>query len=605
MNQARSADIPRMGARRVPDGGVEFVVWAPALSSIGVRIAKRGPPRAMESLEGGWWKLIAGDAHAGDRYCFVLDDGCEVPDPASRFQPDDVHGMSEIVDPRGFLWRSEWQGRRWEELVLYEVHIGTFTEAGTFRAAIGRLDHLAKLGITALQVMPVADFPGARNWGYDGVLPYAPDASYGRPEDFKALIDAAHARGIAVLLDVVYNHFGPEGNYLPRLAPAIFTNRHRTPWGAALNYDDAGSEVVREFVIRNACYWIDEFRLDGLRLDAVHAICDDSDRHLLDELAERVRAIDPARQIHLVLENEHNESRRLQAYRAQWNDDFHHVLHVAATGEAHGYYASYHGNTGGDPGVDTAMLARTLAEGFAFQGEVMVSTGRQRGEPSAQLPPTSFVAFIQNHDHIGNRAFGERIGALASPDKVRAIAAVYLLSPEIPMLFMGEEWDCRQPFLFFCDFHGELAEAVRLGRRDEFKRFPEFTDSQQRLAIPDPQLPATFFASKIQWNDLELPAQAARLAWYRRVLANRHQHVVPLLPNIRRGGTGVVIAEQAVLITWQSSDGAQLRLAANFSPDTIRFPADDSREIWHEGAPIQDGSLAPWTVRWTLSGQDM
>src|SRR3978361_707313 len=354
---------------------------------------------------------------------------------------------------------------------------------------------------TALELMPLADFPGRWNWGYDGVLLYAPDSSYGRPEDLKALIEAAHARGLMVILDVVYNHFGPEGNLLPVYAPQTLTAHHKTSWGDAINYDSEGSEVVREFVIHNALYWIEEFHFDGLRLDAVHAIKDDSSKHLLDELAERVREAAGDRIVHLILENEDNQASRLSRneagapthYTAQWNDDMHHVLHTAATSESNGYY--------GDFKEDSGKLGCALAEGFAFQGQVMKCSGAERGEPSAHLPPTAFVAFMQNHDQVGNRAFGERITAGASPQAVHAIAAVYLLLPQTPMLFMGEEWGSSSPFPFFCDFEGELPDLVRKGRREEFASFPEFRDPVQRERIPDPLAEKTFLSGKLDWTE--------------------------------------------------------------------------------------------------------
>jgi maltooligosyltrehalose trehalohydrolase len=313
-----------------------------------------------------------------------------------------------------------------------------------------------ELGVTAMEIMPIGDFPGTRNWGYDGVFWYAPESTYGRPEHLQAFVDAAHGHGLMVFLDVVYNHFGPEGNYLGVYAPAFFTERHHTPWGAAINYDGRDSSAVRDFAIENALYWLGEIRFDGLRLDAVHTIRDDSPRHLLDELAERVRGAFPDRQVHLILENEENEARRLGRnaerqpahYTAQWNDDVHHVLHTAATGEGNAYYADYLG--------DDRKLGRSLAEGFAFQGERMRCRGNHRGEPSAHLPPDAFIAFIQNHDQVGNRAFGERLVEIAPDPAVRAVAACYLLLPQVPMLFMGEEWGAEQPFPFFCDFHGDL-----------------------------------------------------------------------------------------------------------------------------------------------------
>jgi malto-oligosyltrehalose trehalohydrolase len=525
-----------------------------------------------------------------------------VPDPASRHQPEDVHGPSEVIDPTAYCWRDAvWRGRPWEEAILYELHIGAFTPEGTFRAAIGKLDHLAALGITAVEIMPIGDFPGGRNWGYDGVLPYAPDASYGRPDDLKALVEAAHERRLMVLLDVVYNHFGPEGAYVHRIAPQFFTDRHETPWGAGINVDGPDAPPVREFLIHNALYWLEEFGFDGLRLDAVHAIFDDSPTHLLRELAERVRSAFPGRHIHLILENEENHAHRLlrdaagqpRWYTAQWNDDVHHALHVAATGENAGYYADYRGNT--------ERLGRALAEGFAFQGEEMPYRGRSRGEPSGQLPPTAFVAFAQNHDQIGNRAFGDRLSTLAPLEAVRAVGAVYLLLPQIPMLFMGEEWAAAQPFPFFCDFGPDLAEAVRNGRREEFKRFPEFQDPAARERIPDPGAEQTFRAAKLDWNDPAHEPHGAALDWHRRILEVRRQHIVPLLPDIRSGGRYRVVADGAVEVSWATRTGAELRLQANLSNRAVSgFSPAGSQVMWQE-SEVADGEVfGRFAVRWSV-----
>ena len=500
------------GAELTPDGQVRFRLWAPSHAQIRLAIEGETGLLPMRRDAAGWHELVTARAGPGSIYRFELPGGLQVPDPASRCQPEDVHGPSEVIDPAAYEWRQHrWRGRPWHEAVVYELHIGAFTPEGRFRAAIGRLDHLVRLGVTAIEIMPVADFPGRRNWGYDGVLPYASDGSYGRPDDLKALIDAAHQRGLMALLDVVYNHFGPEGAYLHRIAPEFFTDRHKTPWGAAINMDGRQAGPVREFFIQNALYWLEEFRFDGLRLDAVHAIIDDSPRHFLDELAGRVRAAFLERHIHLILENEENAARRLERapdgrprrYTAQWNDDVHHALHVAATGESAGYYADYLGRTD--------RLGRALAEGFAFQGELMPYRGHARGEPSATLPPVAFIAFAQNHDQIGNRAFGERLSAIAPPPALRAIGAVYLLLPQIPMLFMGEEWDAAQPFPFFCDFEPGLAEAVRRGRREEFKRFPEFQDEAARARILDPTAETTFNSAKLAWSDIADPPHAAAL----------------------------------------------------------------------------------------------
>jgi maltooligosyltrehalose trehalohydrolase len=572
--------------------GVRFRLWAPGCDSVAVLLEADGRAVPMQRLSGDFFEVFVQGAGAGTLYRFRLPDGLAVPDPASRFQPRDVHGPSEVIDPNGYQWTESWAGRPWDEIVLYELHVGAFTREGTFRAAIDKLDHLAGLGVTGIEIMPLSDFPGGRNWGYDGVLPYAPDSSYGRPDELKVLVEAAHARGIAVLLDVVYNHFGPDGNYLSVYAPTFFTDRHETAWGAAINYDGRHAKPVREFVIGNALYWIEEFHLDGLRLDAVHAILDDSDKHLLEELAERVRA-SASRPLHLLLENEENDPNRLLRvdgapvhYTAQWNDDVHHVLHTAATHERTGYYADYEGNT--------ELLARALAEGFSYQGQMMPYRGAPRGKPSAALPPGAFVAFIQNHDQIGNRAFGERLNTIAAPEAVRALAALYLLLPQTPMIFMGEEWGATQPFPFFCDFEGELADAIRKGRRAEFAGFPEFHDPEQRDRIPDPLAESTFASAKLDWSTVD----PARVAHYRALIAARQEFVVPLLPDITRGVSADCYGAEAVQVRWQA--GARvLALTANLSNRRVDIPEPHGRTIWSEGDTIP--ALGPWSVRWSLA----
>jgi malto-oligosyltrehalose trehalohydrolase len=588
------------GAEVLADGGVRFRLWAPSHREVKVELG--GEVVAMALVGEGWHELVTDRAHADTRYRFVLPEGLRVPDPASRYQPEDVHGPSVVVDPAAYIWHdAAWSGRPWEEAVVYELHIGAFTPEGTFRAAIDKLDHLAALGVTVIDVMPIGDFPGRRNWGYDGTLLYAPDSSYGRPEDLKALVEAAHIRGLTMLLDVVYNHFGPEGAYIRAIAPETFSDRYRTPWGAAINFDGPDSGPVRELVIHNALYWIEEFHFDGLRLDAVHAIRDDSPKQLLQELAERVRAAAPDRHIHLVLENEENEAKHLARgengkpcwYTAQWNDDVHHVLHVAASGETQGYYADYKG--------DTEKLGRALAEGFAFQGELMPYRTRQRGTPSADLSPSVFVAFIQNHDQVGNRAFGDRVTQFAPAAAVRAIAAIYLLLPQIPMLFMGEEWGAQQPFPFFCDFAPELADAVREGRRKEFARFPEFREPEAQGLIPDPMAEETFTSAKLHWEDTARVPHARWLDWYRRVLATRHAEIVPRLAAIRTGGHYDVLAEGAVIVRWQLGEGGVLVLAANLTGACTRvFPCGSGRVLWQEGETGANGTFGPWAVRWSI-----
>ena len=564
------------------DGTVRFRWWAPGCRMASLEILGESAPLPMTALGHGWFELVTERAAAGSRYWFVMPDGRRVADPASHFQPDDVHGPSELIAPMSA--DTGWAGRPWEEAVIYELHVGTFTPEGTFRAAISKLDHLAALGITAIELMPIAEFPGKRNWGYDGVLLYAPEATYGRPEDLRALVDAAHARGLMVLLDVVYNHFGPEGNYLHLYAPAFFTERHHTPWGAAINFDGADSRPVRDFVIHNALYWLESFGIDGFRLDAVHQIKDDSPKHIVVEIAERVREAAGDRPVHLLVENEENQAGWLErdaanrpaVCTAQWNDDAHHVLHTALTGEGKAYYAEYLG--------DSEKLGRALAEGFAFQGETMEYRERARGEVSAHLPPTAFVAFLQNHDQIGNRAFGDRVVTESSRESLRAAAAVYLLLPQIPMLFMGEEWNTSRPFPFFCDFGCDLADAVRNGRRREFARFPEFQDPAQQERIPDPQAKATFEAGKLRWEELSEPEHADWLAWYRRILVVRRERIVPLLSKIHRGGRYEVVAPDVVIVRWAVEGAGELVLAANLTGEGMPgFPCVAGEPIWLEG----------------------
>jgi maltooligosyltrehalose trehalohydrolase len=569
------------------EGGIRFRLWAPKEDEIALLIDGHDPI-PMTPNGGGFFEVFVNGLSAGARYMFALSSGRRVPDPASRFQPDDVNGPSEAVDPRSYRWRESWKGREWDEIVLYELHLGAFSPEGTFAGAARKLDHLANLGVTAVEIMPVSDFKGRWNWGYDGAFPYAPDASYGRPEDFKAFVEAAHARGIAVLLDVVYNHFGPEGNFLSLYAPDFFTSRHKTPWGDAIQLDGPKSRPVRDFFIENAEYWLEEFHLDGLRFDAVHAIKDDSRPDLLDELATRLRARF-TRPIHLILENEDNVPSRLtrhgdkaDLYSAQWNDDIHHVLHVAATRETSGYYAAY---------GSTELLGKAIAEGFAYQGQMMPYRNAPRGGPSAGLPPDAFVSFIQNHDQIGNRAFGERLNSLAPPEVIRALAGVYLLAPQIPMLFMGEEWGATSPFLFFCDFTGKLAQAVRKGRREEFSRFPEFADPERVAKIPDPCAESTFLASKLDWSRID----ATHLAAYRELLEIRRKFVQPLLPSIRHGGEALVVSDHALRVTWRANE-RRLVLDANLSSNSVAFPKSDVRQFWLSGEA--GACLQPWTVRW-------
>jgi 1,4-alpha-glucan branching enzyme/maltooligosyltrehalose trehalohydrolase len=595
----RQHDMP-FGTRITPDG-VLFRLWAPGCERVNLCIEERPdePLLPMAACGDGWFERSVSEVGAGMHYRFEVNDGLRVPDPVSRYNPDDVHGASEVVDPAAFQWHdADWRGRPWEEAVVYELHVGTFSPEGTFAGVMQRLDYLVELGVTAIELMPVGDFPGARSWGYDGALLFAPDSRYGRPEDLKMLVQAAHARGLMVLLDVVYNHFGPEGNYLHVYARKFFTERHHTLWGAAINFDGADSLPVREFFIHNALYWLTEYHFDGLRLDAVHAIIDDSAPHILTELAARVHAaLGRERQVHLVLENDANEARYLGAgrYAAQWNDDIHHALHVLAAGEADGYYADY-------ANAPVRHLGRCLTEGFAYQGEPSAyRDGTARGEPSVQLPPQAFVSFLQNHDQIGNRAFGERIGQLAPAPAVRAAAAVYLLAPAIPMLFMGEEFAATTPFLFFCDFGGELREAVTEGRRREFRKFARFADAATQAAIPDPNRPETFVASKLDWASLGDPERADWLNYYRELLRLRREIIVPRLRGMAgHAGAFETFPPAGLRVSWRLGDGSTLRLLANLSGEaaaTADLPGETLFALFMDaGAGVQ----GPWSVRWTL-----
>jgi malto-oligosyltrehalose trehalohydrolase len=537
----------------------------------------------MSRRENGWFDLDSPEARAGSIYAFVLPDGTAVPDPAARAQAGHVHGPSLLVDPDTYAWQAvHWRGRPWEEAVISEIHIGTFTPEGTFRAAIDRLDALAEVGMTAVEIMPVAHFGGERGWGYDGVLHFAPHSSYGTPDDLRALVDAAHARGLMVFLDVVYNHFGPDGNYLHRYAPSFFDENRHTPWGGAIAYERS---EVRQFFVENALAWLEEYRLDGFRFDAIDHIRDPKSlKEILVEIAERIRAIDWGRPIHLATEDNRNITRlherdatgRIRHFTAEWNDDFHNAAHVIATGETEGYY--------GDFAEDAvAKLARSLAEGFAYQGE-KTREGKPRGAPSSHLPPTAFVDFLQNHDQTGNRAYGERLVALAPVERVRALTAVLLLSPHVPLLFMGEEWGEVRPFAFFTDFHGDLAALVREGRRKEFGKFAVFEDAAARATIPDPNAAGTFEASKIDW---ERRASAEGQAWLDLVgslLAIRHGRIVPALRGAQ-GGCGRVIPapEHTLAVDWWLN-GAVLRLRANLSGSPQAMPEAPGETLYAAGA---------------------
>ncbi|MGQ0622297.1 MAG: malto-oligosyltrehalose trehalohydrolase [Panacagrimonas sp.] len=567
---------PTFGPRLLADGRTRFCFWAPAMQAVTLEI-ENAPPLPMQAMADGWFEAVT-RPESRACYRYRLRDDLAVADPASRFQPEDVQGPSEWVDPQAHAWQqNEWLGRPWHEIVIYELHVGA---CGGYDGVRAQLARLANLGVTAIELMPLADFPGSRNWGYDGVLPFAPDAAYGRPEQLKALIDAAHGFNLMVYLDVVYNHFGPEGNYLPVYAPAFFREDIHTPWGAAIDFR---RPQVRQFYLENALYWLNEFRFDGLRFDAVHAI---QDPGFIDDLGAAIRAqIPPERQVHLMLENEHNQASHLEgSFDAQWNDDGHNVLHALLTGETEGYYANY-------ADKPAEKLARCLAEGFVYQGDPSPSHGgRLRGTPSDHLPPNRFILFLQNHDQIGNRAFGERLTELADPDSLRAAVTLQLLCPQTPLLFMGEEWGSRSPFLFFTDFHDELAQAVREGRREEFAGFAVFANEATRERIPDPNDPETYLRSVPDVGEAGRGTHVATAAFYRKVLNLRRQHICPRLKGARPRHSSV-LSPQAVAANWRMGDGAKLRIVTNLGPDKLFVPRTSSTLLF-ESAPGAAASVA-------------
>lgn len=544
----------RHGAHLLDATSARFALWAPDARSVSLQL-ERQP--AIELLpEGDGWFTGLAPCQAGSRYRYQIDDRLEVADPASRYQPEGIHGPSQVVDVAGYPWQHPWQGRPWHEAVIQELHVGLL---GGYAGVAQQLPRLAELGFTAIELMPVGQFPGERNWGYDGVLPFAPQHTYGSPAELCALIDQAHGLGLMVILDVVYNHFGPDGNYLHEYASGFFREDRHTPWGAAIDFR---RPQVREYFIQNALMWLCDYRFDGLRLDAVHAI-DQPD--FLVELAARVRAAagsdsaiagqaeQPHRRIWLVLENEHNQASLLKhGFDAQWNDDGHNALHVLLTGETEGYYADYK-----DRPIE--QLARALSEGFVFQGQPN-RHGTPRGEPSGHLPPSAFVLFLQNHDQVGNRALGERLTRLCPPQALRAATGLLLLAPMVPLLFMGDEEGSRCPFLFFTDHHDELADAVREGRRAEFAHFAAFADPQARARIPDPNAQSTFDASRPTAQDV----LAGWHGLYQRLLALRHRHITPHLPG-SHALDAKVLGEHALTARWCLGDGSELRIDLNLA----------------------------------------
>jgi maltooligosyltrehalose trehalohydrolase len=576
---------------KLTEAGAQFRLWAPAAKRVDVLLDK---PHTLTRGEGGWFTADITGVKPGARYRFRIDDEIDVPDPASDFQPDDVSGPSEVIDHAAFAWQAtNWRGRPWQDAVIVEAHVGTFTAQGTYRAMIERLDHLVETGVTVLELMPLADFAGSRNWGYDGVLLYAPDSAYGRPEDLKTLIDEAHRRGLMVMLDVVYNHFGPEGNYLGRYAPNFFTEAH-TPWGSAIDYRVG---EVRAFAIENALHWLRDYRFDGLRLDAVNSIVEPGGLSLLHDISAAAGrlAAETDRYIHLVLENGDNRASILDPaqdppegkYRAQWNDDYHHAWRVLMTGESQGYYCDYQRSPSAD-------IARALSSGFIYQGEASVFRGGNRGEPSGHLAPSAFINFLQNHDQIGNRALGDRLESVADARPIEAALAALLIAPGIPMLFMGEEWGSRAPFPFFCDFGGDLGDAVRKGRRVELAwAYAEYGDE-----VPDALAASTRDSAVLDWDGRDAPAARKRLTLVKDLLKVRREQIVPRLAGAAFGQAHA--ADNGLLTAnWRMGDGAVLSLAANLSDQAIDQPPSEAGGTVVWGSELSE-RVPPWSVRWHI-----
>jgi len=551
---------------------VDFRVWAPAQRTITLGLWRNSETRGDISMRREGEDFVATvPAAPGDRYWYVPDDGLAVPDPVSRFLPGGVHGPTEIVDPAAFHWRvTAWRGLDLREYVIYELHVGTFTPQGIFDSAIGKLEYLRQLGITVVEIMPVAAFPGKRGWGYDGASPYAVQANYGGPEGLKRFVDAAHALGIAVILDVVYNHLGPEGNYLPKFGP-YFTSHHKTPWGDAVNYDSDGCEQVRRYAVENALYWIREYHLDGLRLDAVQTIKDDSPKHIVAEIQERVQELarELNRKVCVIAETDENDARHIRSQQqggygldAVWSDDFHHAVHGFFAGERQGYYQDF-----GDP----QQIARALRDGYVFQGEHFRFWNAPRGTSAADVPLPANVISLQNHDQVGNRAKGERLTVLVPLGARKLAAALLLLAPHTPLIFMGQEYDEAAPFQFFADFQAPaLKKAVSEGRRREFKAF-NFEE------VPDPEDPATFERPKLTWANG--PQNREMLAWYQRLLQLRKECVT------NGDRTAGAMYADGVLTMQVPAKGPTLKVQAALQPGRA---LPDEEDGWHEALRAND-----------------
>ncbi|MDH6268919.1 maltooligosyltrehalose trehalohydrolase [Rhizobium sp. SG_E_25_P2] len=577
------------GAHYVRAGEVLFRLWAPDVESIALRL--NGADQDMTKAGGGWFELLAAGIAAGARYQFVLPDGAVVADPASRAQDGGVYGASIVTDPTAYQWGDTgWMGRPWEEAIFYEIHVGTFTKQGTFRAAIDQLADLADLGITAIEVMPVAEFAGDRGWGYDGVLLYAPHHSYGGPDDFKAFVDAAHRLGMMVFLDCVYNHFGPAGNSLPLYARSFFDAGRDTPWGAGIDFSE---KPVRDFFIDNAMYWLTEFNIDGLRLDAVHMIEDQTEAHFLTELATRVHAECIGRKRHLVMEDSSNRTIFLsgdlpveQRHDAAWNDDFHHAMHAFVTGATTGHFADFAERP-------FEEMAATLAQGYVRTLEPELIYDGQSMPAPATLAPTAYVHFLQNHDQIGNRSYGDRLRQPEREALYDLLTSIVFLSPQIPMLFMGEDYGETQPFLFFCDHQGEVAREARENRIQEGLAFATLKEGERPDDLIDPNSPDAFLQSKIDWSRRKSPEGVQQLEQIKTLIGLRRRFVMPYLAHIGRGSGRLLAGEDGHLAVDWRLNGAKLQLRANFDDKDARLPAIEG-EIFHRyGEGSARGEVLP------------
>jgi len=546
---------PSLGAWITPEG-TAFRVWAPRSDRVDVVVEGVDGPvdHALTRSPDGMFTARLPGVGAGDRYRYRLDGDRLLPDPASRFQPDGVHGPSEVVDPASFTWTdARWTGLDLRDAVFYELHVGTFSPEGTFAGATARLSRLAALGVTAIELMPVADFAGGRNWGYDGVALFAPARCYGTPDDLRRLVDAAHTLGLAVFLDVVYNHLGPDGAYHAAFSPYYYTSRHETPWGAALNFDGDLNAHSREFFIENARHWVHEYHVDGLRLDATHAIADDSARHFLAELTARVHA-SAGRRVLVVAEDHRNLSGMLKpeaeggwGLDAVWADDFHHQVRRLLAGDSEGYYRDYSGSA--------EDLAATIRRGWFYTGQFSEHSGQPRGTDPAGLAANRFVVCLQNHDQIGNRALGERLHHQIDPAAYRAASTLLLTAPETPLLFMGQEWAASAPFLYFTDHHAELGRAVTEGRRNEFRHFAAFADRHAQARIPDPQALSTFLRSRLDWDERATEPHQSTLSLYEALLALRQRE-----PSLRDPRTFSAAALDESTIALERGSGADTLL---------------------------------------------